>query len=101
MKFFDKKILIIFLLIIVAFVAIYFFTKDDDYNLYSNEEFIVNTTMDSAETHVIVVHVDGEVNNPGIVTLNSGSRIADAIIAAGNTTNMADISKINLAYILR
>ena len=42
----------------------------------------------------------GEVNNPGVVTLEEGARIIDAINAAGGKTDKADISEINLAYIL-
>lgn len=48
----------------------------------------------------IIVDVIGEVNNPGVVTLNEGSRIIDAINAAGGRTEEADISRINLAYVL-
>ncbi len=48
----------------------------------------------------ICVHVSGAVTNPGIVALDSGSRITDAIEAAGGITDFADISGVNLAYIL-
>lgn len=48
----------------------------------------------------IYIHITGEVNNPGVITLNEGSRIVDAINAAGGTTSNADISRINLVYIL-
>ncbi len=48
----------------------------------------------------IYVYVTGEVNNSGVVVLNEGARITDAIDAAGGVTSNADISKINLVYIL-
>jgi len=48
----------------------------------------------------IYVYITGEVNAPGVVVLNEGSRIVDAINAAGGTTANADISKVNLVYIL-
>lgn len=48
----------------------------------------------------IYVYVTGEVNSPGVVILDEGSRIVDAIEAAGGITNKANISKINLVYIL-
>ena len=38
---------------------------------------------------------------PGIVKLDEGSRIEDAINKAGGLTEDADISKVNLAYILQ
>lgn len=37
----------------------------------------------------------------GVVTLFAGSRISDAISACGGTTELADISKVNLAYELK
>lgn len=49
----------------------------------------------------IYVYITGEVNNPGVVLLNSGSRIVDAIEAAGGVTNKANISKVNLVYVLQ
>ncbi len=49
----------------------------------------------------IVVHITGEVKKTGIITLNKGARIADAIKAAGGTTSEADIDEVNLAYQLQ
>lgn len=48
----------------------------------------------------IYVYITGEVNNPGVVTLNKGSRIIDAINAVGGTTSDADVSKVNLVFVL-
>lgn len=48
----------------------------------------------------IVVHVTGAVSSPGVVTLPAGSRVADAIEAAGSALEDADTSLINLARIL-
>jgi len=53
-----------------------------------------------SENKKIYVYITGEVNIPGVVILNEGSRIVDAINAAGGTTNKADISKVNLVYVL-
>lgn len=50
------------------------------------------------EVSKIKVHITGEVNNEGIVELNEGARIDDAIKVAGNVTSLADLSKVNLAY---
>ena len=46
----------------------------------------------------IYVHIIGEVKNEGIVILNKGERVIDAIEKAGGVTESADLSKINLAY---
>lgn len=48
----------------------------------------------------IYVYITGEVNVPGVVILNEGSRIVDAINLAGGTTSKANISKVNLVYVL-
>jgi len=45
----------------------------------------------------IVVWVGGEVATPGIYLLPSGSRVNDALTAAGGMSNSADASSINLA----
>ena len=103
MKFFDKKIPIIILLILIAIVAIYFFTKEDNYQPITNDELYVNQNIvpNDTEPENIIIHIVGEVNKPGIVAIPSGSRISDAIAEAGGITELADISKVNLAYILR
>lgn len=48
----------------------------------------------------IYVYITGEVNVPGVVILDEGSRIVDAINSAGGTTSKANISKVNLVYVL-
>jgi competence protein ComEA len=45
----------------------------------------------------IFVHVVGEVLDPGIYQLESGSRVVDAIFAAGGITKTADQNSVNLA----
>lgn len=67
-------------------------------NENSNEDSMNLNSKETEET--VVVHVIGEVNNPGVVTLPEGSRIIDAINMAGEKTEEADLSKINLAYIV-
>ena len=50
-----------------------------------------------AESGTITVHVAGAVAKPGLVSLPPGSRVADAIEAAGGTRVDADLAAINLA----
>lgn len=66
----------------------------------SEESENVEENKKDEEIEEIVVHITGEINKPGIVTLKENSRIADAINAAGGTTKEADLNQINLAYIL-
>lgn len=104
MKFFDKKslIIIIFLLITVC-ISIYFFTKEETNEyLITNDLYIQEDIKETiTEIEEIIIHIDGEVITPGLVHLPTNSRIADAISAAGGTTELANISKVNLAYELK
>lgn len=45
----------------------------------------------------VVVDVDGEVDDPGVYTLPAGSRVVDAIEAAGGLEKGADTTSVNLA----
>jgi len=48
----------------------------------------------------IVVDVTGKVHHPGIATLPSGSRVADALQAAGGPRRGASLASLNLARVL-
>ncbi len=45
----------------------------------------------------ITIYVSGEVVNPGVVTINSDQRLADAVEKLGGLTQNADMNNINLA----
>lgn len=49
---------------------------------------------------VVVLHVLGAVVDPGIVELPLGSRVVDAIAAAGGPTDDADLAAVNLARVV-
>jgi competence protein ComEA len=48
----------------------------------------------------VVVHVAGLVAGPGLVTLPAGSRVGDALTAAGGALPGADLDAVNLARVL-
>ncbi|WP_243225860.1 ComEA family DNA-binding protein [Microbacterium sp. CIAB417] len=48
----------------------------------------------------VYVHVLGEVAHPGLYLLEQGARVADALAAAGGTTDDADLGAVNLARLL-
>ena len=53
--------------------------------------------IDAIPSVSIVVHVAGEVKNPGVYTLSNSARMIDAVLAAGGATARADLEVINLA----
>ncbi len=68
-----------------------------------NNNLQVNSNTDSSNyknNEEIYIHIIGEVNNEGIIKLNKGERIVDAIEKAGGVTEKADLSKVNLAFVL-
>ena len=70
--------------------------------LIQDEEIEVSKDENKKDSikNKIYIYVSGEVNNPGVVILDEGSRIIDAIDSAGGITQNANITKINLAYVL-
>ncbi|WP_100446333.1 ComEA family DNA-binding protein [Glycomyces xiaoerkulensis] len=58
------------------------------------------TASPATQPETIVVSVAGAVRRPGIVELESGSRVADAIAAAGGMAEEADPGFLNLARVV-
>ncbi|MEW1783500.1 ComEA family DNA-binding protein [Arthrobacter sp. NPDC080086] len=54
-------------------------------------------TAPAAPAERVVVHVTGAVIRPGVLTLPAGSRLHEAIAAAGGATPTADLDRLNLA----
>ena len=110
----KKKILIGSIIGIIVMVGgiIYYYMQnnDEDYFGYEEEQLYENMesnkNIENIENSIvenkaqIKVHISGQIANPGVISLDEGSRIIDAINAAGGVTEEADLSKINLAYIL-
>lgn len=61
---------------------------------------IAMETSPTGEPDEVVVYVSGEVQQPGLVTLPQGTRVADAIEAAGDLTEEAQIEGVNVARLL-
>ena len=88
------------LLLVINFVFIYKnFTADDkeDENIVLNTKN--DTKKDEEEEEEVYYQVDikGEVINPGIYTVKEGSRVIDVIRLAGDLTEVADTSVLNLS----
>jgi competence protein ComEA len=58
------------------------------------------TTSTLTPSSEVVVHVAGLVRRPGLVRLPSGSRVADAVAAAGGVTRTRAADSVNLARVL-
>ena len=60
----------------------------------TTHEIILDEEDDNEE---IMVHISGQVYKPGIIILESGKRLVDAIELAGGLKKDADLDRINLA----
>lgn len=103
----KKQKIIVVVLIIIMFIVIgyYIISKTEKYD-YSDIEKISNIIEEDQEVddniieNKIVIHITGEVEEEGVIELEKGARISDAIEEAGGTTEEADLSNVNLAYSL-
>lgn len=97
MKNFKKIIFLSIGIIIIVVCLAYNYSKNNS-NEIIEEDVYIETSSEIEEKNKIMLHITGEVNSPGIIEIEEGSRLADAIEAAGGLTENADINKINLAY---
>lgn len=58
------------------------------------------TPMEPTSTPDIKIDVKGNVVNPGVYTLPGGSRVQDAVLAAGGFSSPEDEQTVNLAQVL-
>ena len=62
----------------------------------------INPPPSTATPAPMVIYVTGAVNNPDtLVTMPVGSRIADAVQAAGGASPTADLERVDMAALLR
>lgn len=98
----KKKILvaiicvILIILVIIKIIDIYY-EKNEDKTI-SITNFIESDDEDEEKDTKIKVYITGEVKNQGVIELEEGDRIADAIEKAGGKTEQANLKDVNLAY---
>ena len=80
----------------IKLVDIYYEKNNKEQISISN--FIENETEDEKGNTKIKVYITGEVKNQGVIELEEGDRIADAIEKAGGQTEQASLKNVNLAY---
>ena len=114
----EQKIIFFILLSIMLGVIFYYiystiYSNSSTYVL-SNTNYIENDLVENNNSNIvsdhtisqdinndkIIVYVCGAVKESKVISLNENSRICDAIDAVGGLTKEADLTNINLAYIL-
>lgn len=116
----NKKVFLILIISILIIIGYYlYYRNNNDYEEFEtdieieeiaevNEENILNKEQKLDEENseeikdkseeTIIVHITGEVKHWGVLELEKGSRIMDAVNSAGGFTDEADTEKVNLAY---
>lgn len=111
----QKIIFIILICLMCLFILYFFYTlfyqkqpflsqKEDTFLI---ENLIETPSSDESEVAFekikedeIIVYICGAVKESKVISLKEKSRIADAIEAVGGLTDTADLTNVNLAYIL-
>jgi len=109
-----EQIVILIFVIAVASLAGYSILNKDKVNISKADEEIeeldiedpvdFSTEIDEENSNsgdnideTIMIHISGQVRNPGLVVLKIGDRVIDAVEEAGGLKEEADIDRINLA----
>ena len=101
----NLKNIIIFFLIFVLGISLYTLkNKDPDLEsennsleISENSNFSSENSDEDEKNEEIYAHIAGAVNKPGLVKLNKGDRLIDAINLAGGARADADLDSVNLA----
>ena len=101
----KRKINILILLIIIVIIVVSVVITNRRSCDVEFDNFLVENQIsiddNKDDNNKIKVHIDGCVNKPGIIEIDEGSRIADAIDLVGGLTSDASTKNINLAYELQ
>lgn len=98
----QKIAIIIAGVFVVGIFIFYMTTKTSNYD-YSEIDKTIEETQEEGQVKAkeIIVYITGAVKNQGVVKLEEGARINNAIEEAGGLTDDADLSEVNLAYALQ
>ena len=98
----KNQIIIAFIAIIICIVIVIYILSLNQQNFNNYEDLEITETEEIVEEpeekEKIKVHIAGSVVSEGIVELEEGARVADAIDQAGGTTADANMDQVNLAY---
>lgn len=94
--------------VFVVLIFMYYMTTiNRGYDYSSVNEAVENATEEivsneeEKEEKEIIIHITGAVQTEGIVKIKEGDRIKDAIENAGGLAIDADLTEVNLAYVLK
>lgn len=105
----EQKIFASIILLIVLFIAYRLFNNKNamidssisntkDFSIVEDNEVESTDKLETInENEDIYIHISGRVKSPGLLVLEKGSRLIDAVKAAGGLDEDADLDKINLA----
>ena len=105
----SKLIFILGIILIIVGIIYHNQTSQNEFEEIEFQNIVINENetqeqdienVVEIEKNYIKIHIAGEVKNTGILELEEGARISDAIEKAGGTTEMANLDKVNLAYCL-
>lgn len=101
----DRNIIFAFIFVgltIVAGIVMLLSTRPTPVQIVVNPPQPTITPLPTETPGPLMIYITGEVTNPQItVSLPAGSRVQDAVEAAGGATDSADLSLVNMAAILR
>lgn len=110
MKIKAKQVFFVGAFIVLTIVGYFVMPKDEviiDLDSNSSEANNSSSILENDEsknsknTETIFVHIEGAVNSPGIKEVSKGTRVFEVINLASGECLDADISKINLASIVK
>ena len=94
----QKRGLVILLTLTLCLGGFYFLNSRPQAEPIVIQE--IPTAATESVTTLLIINVAGKVKNPGVYQLPPGSRVVDALEAAGQQLKGVDISDINLARVL-
>lgn len=104
MDYFSKRERIVLLIVVISIISVVVFkmgfkeleqVESQPLNFVSNIN--IEENPEPIQPTIIMVHISGEVYKPGIVQMDLGKRLIDAIQLAGGLKKDADLDRINLA----
>lgn len=104
---YRKQIIIISIIVIIigsiTGLSVWKYLQKDKKDVIKDNKEIVTTKKKSLEKKTVdniekyKVDIKGEINNPGIYSLEKDKRVIDVIVLAGGLTGNADTSVLNLS----